>query len=194
MRSFVEIGKAVGTDKVTTHAYGPLYERHLGPLRRQDPLVLVEIGVAHGASLRLWEDYLPNAEIHGVDRDPESAAHASDRSVVHICNVLQWEKCGVSVDLPKAIDVVVDDGNHHYRGQDVAFGALWPRLTPGGLYIIEDLAAHRRGKKSSKLGRPNKVYAQQVARLVADLLLYVPSEIAAIHAYPEIAFIEKCTR
>ncbi len=74
-----------GVDKGTVlgdwehpHYYTFVYEYFLKPVRNK-PIGLLEIGVWKGASLRMWEAYLPQAKIVGVDIDPECARYASDR-------------------------------------------------------------------------------------------------------------------
>jgi hypothetical protein len=37
------------------------------------------------------------------------------------------------------IDIILDDGGHSSKQQIVSFETFFPRLTPGGLYFIEDL-------------------------------------------------------
>lgn len=56
---------AFTTDKVTVHGYLPEYERiaaELGPAAR-----VLELGVAEGESLRLWQHLFPAGVITGVD-------------------------------------------------------------------------------------------------------------------------------
>jgi hypothetical protein len=36
-------------------------------------------------------------------------------------------------------DIIIDDGGHYMKQQQVSFGFLFPFVKPGGLYIIEDL-------------------------------------------------------
>jgi SAM-dependent methyltransferase len=42
------------------------------------------------------------------------------------------------------LDLVIDDASHHYDLTRASFEALFPRLRPGGLYIIEDWNADPR--------------------------------------------------
>jgi hypothetical protein len=39
------------------------------------------------------------------------------------------------------VDIVIDDGSHHFRHLRVSFETLFPELENGGLYIAEDLHA-----------------------------------------------------
>ena len=40
-------------------------------------------------------------------------------------------------------DVIIDDGGHRNKMIATSFNALWPRLTPGGVYFIEDIQLGR---------------------------------------------------
>ena len=35
-------------------------------------------------------------------------------------------------------DIIIDDGGHKMHQQIASFNALWPRLSDGGLYVVED--------------------------------------------------------
>ena len=49
----------------------PIYDRVLAPYRNQ-PITMLEIGVAQGGSLEIWRDFFgPKATIYGVDINPE---------------------------------------------------------------------------------------------------------------------------
>ena len=49
---------------------------------RGNQFSLIEFGCFDGASLRMWEQYFPNAEIYGVDLDESAKQHEKGR--VHI--------------------------------------------------------------------------------------------------------------
>ena len=53
--------------------YFPIYETHLEPYRGRD-VRLLEIGVSHGGSLQMWQDYFGSGStIVGVDVAPRVA-------------------------------------------------------------------------------------------------------------------------
>ena len=41
--------------------------------------------------------------------------------------------------LPPQLDLIIDDAAHVLAHQVAALEALWPKLAPGGIYIVEDL-------------------------------------------------------
>jgi cephalosporin hydroxylase len=54
------------TDKNTTHAYLELYEKLL--MKQKDTAQnVLEIGILHGGSIKLWNDFFTNATIYGLD-------------------------------------------------------------------------------------------------------------------------------
>ena len=122
------------TDKDSVHSYVSVYENILAPYR-QTAQVVCEIGILYGDSLRAWRDYFPNAVIVGLDADPRWLVTEPRISSVH----------GKAPDLkdlsrlPAKIDVVIDDGDHNQCSQVLTLAFLWPRLSPGGIYIIEDI-------------------------------------------------------
>lgn len=52
------------TDKGTCHNYIEIYNKELD---KKDKVVLLEIGIHHGGSLVLWDEWFNNAEIYGID-------------------------------------------------------------------------------------------------------------------------------
>jgi predicted O-methyltransferase YrrM len=128
------LGNRYGTDKASWHHnYLVRYEPYL-----QDVHSLLEIGVFRGASIRMWLDYLPKAQIHGIERDLsnyEPIIH--DRFTLHAgdaCDPKLWETLGT-------FDVIIDDGGHVSRDIKRAFDLGFSHLNPGGLWIVEDACA-----------------------------------------------------
>ena len=67
------LGEKHDCDKFTVHRFEQVYSQHLGVFAHRTQFKLLEIGVGGedktpgGASLRVWSEAFPNAEIHGVD-------------------------------------------------------------------------------------------------------------------------------
>ena len=128
--------------------YFAAYEREFAPFREgfplpdgsRRPLRLLEIGVFHGGSLQLWRTYFgPQASIWGVDIDPRCAT--VDDGDVHVRIGSQADPGFLTSVVAEmgGVDIVIDDGSHHAKHQRAAFEALFPLLSDGGLYFVEDV-------------------------------------------------------
>jgi cephalosporin hydroxylase len=139
LESLHELGLRHGTDKANPgRALLWHYERFLAHLR-EDDVVLIEIGVKGGASLRMWRDYFASGRIFGIDINPESAQHAEDRVSVRIGSAADPALLDEVLAESGPPDVVIDDGSHRVRDQIGTLRHLWPHVKPGGLYIVEDI-------------------------------------------------------
>lgn len=153
MCSFTDLLRRQGkaTDKQTAHSYGPLYDRWLTPLVDR-PARLLEIGVSMfgGGDLLAFAEFLPLAEIHGIDRGFEQvlpAVTAHPRIVLHEGDAYNGKMLHklAGPDVPLILtalwDVIIDDCEHCRQSQKAAFLLYWPMVAIGGQYIIEDIQA-----------------------------------------------------
>ncbi len=122
-----------GTDKGPgCHNYTELYEQMFGGIK-DESLKILEIGVLDGASLRMWCDFFPNAEIHGLDINPDCKVFADDRITIHIGDQGDrqfMESIGID------FDIVIDDGSHRVSDQIESFKVFWPNTRL--IYVVED--------------------------------------------------------
>ena len=137
-KSLYDIGAIHGTDKAGQRQLLHVYEEYFEPLRETE-LVLLEIGVLGGASLRMWREYFPGARIFGIDVDPEAVAHAADRISVLIGSQSDILFLDTVLERTGRPDIVLDDGSHHVRDQTTTLLHLWRHVKPGGIYVVEDL-------------------------------------------------------
>ena len=139
MRTLREIGEHFGTDKVTLHRFDSVYSKLFSEFRDRE-ITLLEIGVAGGASLRMWEEYFPRARIIGIDFEPQCLAHQGGRRQVIIGSAADPHFLNRSVEsIGSPLDIIIDDGSHLMRDQQTAFSTLFPHIRPGGWYVVEDL-------------------------------------------------------
>lgn len=132
-----EIALLTGTDKSSAfHDYCPTYETWLAERKISR---LLEIGVAGGRSMQLWRTVLPEAFIVGVDTNPSCLLHQRERSAVVLADMANGAQMAAVSTLYGPFDVVIDDGSHDHDDVRLAFEELYPRLAPGGVYIVEDL-------------------------------------------------------
>ncbi|MGW2720256.1 class I SAM-dependent methyltransferase [Streptomyces sp. NPDC001492] len=139
-----ELALRHGSDKWGVHEYTPPYEHHFAPYRDR-AVTVVEIGVggyddpaAGGGSLRMWKRYFRRGLIYGVDVTDKSA-HQEPRVETVVADQADPNSLSDLADRIGPIDIVIDDGSHVSADVVTAFGALFPRLQPGGLYVVEDL-------------------------------------------------------
>lgn len=129
------------------HHYTRVYDALFAP-RRFEALRILEIGLCRGRvegwrqddvpSLRMWERYFPNASVIGADIEDFSDFNGGR---VETRRVDQGDPDALRrlAEEDGPFDIVIDDGSHASRHQQVTLAALFGRLRPGGLYIIEDL-------------------------------------------------------
>lgn len=154
MTPLCELAKHFGTDKGgahinsppgyhdTCHNYTPAYHQMFKDRREQVRRVL-EIGIGHGCSLRMWRDYFPQAQIAGIDSN-KACLFAEDRIRCFVADQYNGgDLMAVIEDLdhPK-FDLIVDDGSHEPAHQLFSAKVLLcmaNALAKDGVYVIEDI-------------------------------------------------------
>jgi hypothetical protein len=117
------------------------------------PRRMLEIGIWDGGSTALWHELLRPEKIVAIDLidrgdSPCFTRYVAERKledrVMLRWGVSQADRAAlleiVRRDLGGEIDMVIDDGSHLYAPTRESFETLFPRLPPGGLYVIEDWA------------------------------------------------------
>ena len=130
---------AVGTDKgPCCHNYTEIYERLFFPWK-DEPLKILEIGIAGGGSLKMWQTYFPKARIFAVDILPKTEFD-NDRVTTVVADQADRDQLQAALDVSGGdIDVLIDDGGHSMEQQQVSLGFLFRHVKPGGYYVIEDV-------------------------------------------------------
>lgn len=144
---FAEIGNNTGkdigcNDKGGIHTYLETYDKLFAPF--QKGCTMMEIGLAMGDSLKLWDEYFENSTITGIDISVvfERPKYKND--------VYIFER-DATKDLPTGtFDIVIDDGSHMESDQIKTFNLLKGKMNPGGIYIIEDILALDQNKHKFK--------------------------------------------
>ena len=146
----------VGSDK--GRWYGRLYDVLLEPLRNSVQC-MIEIGIGTmlptapssmvnwagenyrpGASLRVWRDYFPCAQIHGIDPAPDTVVVGEPRITTHQFDSRDWTRAAaLFASLQLVPDLVIDDGLHTAEAQIATLRNFLPHVRPGGVYIVEDV-------------------------------------------------------
>jgi hypothetical protein len=133
------LAEKYGTDKgPNAHLYTSRYDMYLEQYRDIE-FNLLEIGVFDGASVKMWKEYFPKATIVAIDIDPRCKEYEEDRIHIHIGDQTDIEFLNDIVNTYGHFEVILDDGGHSWKQQIVSYETLFPRLTPGGLYFLEDM-------------------------------------------------------
>jgi len=142
MKSLDELAIKYGSDKSSKgHGYTKYYEKHL-KARRAWNLNVLELGVREGWSMKMWHDYFENSKICGIDNDDEGLCPKSffeDRIAFELGSQDDASFLNDICDRHGPFDLIIDDCSHISPLTIKSFEILFPRLKPGGLYIIEDL-------------------------------------------------------
>ena len=142
-----------GSDKYL-HGYDKLYRKVIPA----DVSSLLEVGVGTrnpdgvdhtvhewfpadytpGGSLRAFAEWLPGIAITGIDIEPDCAF--TDGTITSmVCDSTNWTQVNETLGDATQFDVIIDDGDHTEWAQLRTLRNLWPHLTPGGVYVIEDI-------------------------------------------------------
>lgn len=145
-----------GNQYMCAHHYTIMYEEIIHNIvneQMRDNIDLLEIGLNRSdtgsiPSLMIWNDYFnKNVNITGFDIEPSFSKFNGKYNNIKIkigdqsnINDLQQLK-------DKQYDIIIDDGWHATKHQQISFKILWENVKPGGYYIIEDL--HYQPEKDS---------------------------------------------
>lgn len=149
------IGAKYDTDK-SSQRQGISDDRHCHPYtmfysslfksKRNSPITIAEIGIAHGASLLMWEEYFPNAIVHGFEKwdrfmIPFREKYSSHERIKTFYTCVRDEtKLSESfAESGTKYDILIDDSSHQFPDQARILKIAHTVLKPGGVLIIEDI-------------------------------------------------------
>jgi hypothetical protein len=203
-----DIGTQCGCDKVIPHNYHPFYAAHfLDYVDR--PFKLLEIGIGGegrelgGASLRLWAEVFPFAQIYALDIYDKSVLN-SDRVNTFIVDQGNPASLLEFVEKYGPFDIIIDDGSHKRSDQLTSLFTLISSVVPGGYYVLEDYFTSywpvydgstlakdfldtpvRWLKQSIDVINRSNLLSEEVKQLVPDW------GIEELHVYPGVSFLRK---
>lgn len=135
-----DLALKAGADKGSNfHNYTEVYAQYFSSLKDK-PIKFLEIGIDRANSVKLWEAYFPNADLHFMDITFQNVQYFSTRSKYHLANQESAEDLARFIqEAGGAFDIILDDGGHTMNQQITSFRHLFPHVKSGGMYIIEDL-------------------------------------------------------
>lgn len=182
------------------HHYIPIYDRYFSRFRGR-PLKFLEIGVSDGGSLDMWRRYFGlDAVIYGIDIDERCRAFNGVSAEVRIGSQADPEFLNGVVDEMGGVDLVLDDGSHVMEHIRASLGALFPRLSTGGTYMIEDLHTAYWQRFGGGHGEPANIF-NLMRNLVDDMHHWyhgapvqhrgIGDMISGMHLHDSIVVLEK---
>lgn len=170
------------TDKYWLHDYLKLYEQYVGKLQVQS---MLELGVYRRASLAIWQENWPSAIIHGFDvKKYRSFNTEYDHENIKVWTGNQADPLALAGLVRRGpYQIIIDDASHDPDKTLVSFEALWPAVSPGGWYVIEDLNSNYRGRT------PSGATLAKVKELVDDVNISL--DVEEIHFHHNIVFIKR---
>jgi cephalosporin hydroxylase len=142
--SLEEIVDNSRTDKNTVHSYLPLYQQLLIKKKETAKNVL-EVGIYHGGSIKLWSDFFTNANIYGLDimniQDVWEGIKNKEKIILHTSKDAYNEDFFIANFLYKNIkcDFMLDDGPHSLESMKQFIKLYSQIMTDDGILIIEDV-------------------------------------------------------
>jgi hypothetical protein len=179
--------------------YFDVYHRHFSKFIGREVHVM-EIGVFSGGSLPMWREYFgPNSQIYGVDIEEACRIYEEERTKIIIGDQADrefWKK--IRNELPR-IDVLIDDGGHEPHQQIVTLEEMLPHISPGGVFLCEDIHGIANEFNSYVSGftahlNSSIMKTNDKVKGVTCSATQYQSDIQSIHFYPFSTVIEKTER
>lgn len=129
---------------INGHSYGKTYSELLEPIRNLANNVM-EIGIAHGGSIKLWHDYFLNATIYGLDiinyhSDWNQTKIIKNPRIKLLTNTNAYDNNFINNNFPNIkFDMILDDGPHTLESMIFSAKYYTDLLTEKGILIIEDV-------------------------------------------------------
>lgn len=154
-----------GTDKNYIHSY---IDEFYNPLFKviEPPKKLLEVGLARGASLLLWQETFSSAKLTGIDINASTDMHPDFYTLLNNENVkiIIGDAYAPSLFPLDYFDLIIDDGPHTLLSQISALSFI-KNLSAAGLLIIEDVpqVARRLSILKSKLPEADREFIGAVS-------------------------------
>lgn len=132
------LGFKYNTDKAWSHLFTEFYYNYFKSLIYKK-INILEIGIYLGSSLKMLEEFFPNATIYSIDiRDEYIDKKFGDRIKTYNCSQVNLSRFDLIFKDIK-FDIIIDDGSHQTLHQLISLGHMFKYLNKNGLYICENL-------------------------------------------------------
>lgn len=126
------------SDKGTYHSYLSGYYEHEFKDRARN-VNLLEIGVAQGDSLRLWEEWFIEGKITGIESNSALPRSLSNHNRIELIIADGFSDETINRFEDNSFDYIIDDGPHTLASMVISAQKWIDKVKPGGKLIIEDI-------------------------------------------------------
>jgi hypothetical protein len=164
---------------------------------------MLEFGVAQGGSAALWPLVLPLERYVGIDLRsveipfPKDVVQHPRWSCVRLFGgVSQDDRRAVGhiidTEFDGPLDVVLDDASHDFMPSQGSFEIAFPRLRPGGAYIVEDWGwTHKPGFQPPNGAWPGRPSFTNLAVQLLMLCASRPDIVPYVHVTPLVLVVSR---
>lgn len=128
------------SDKGSFHGYHTVYA-HI--LKNRPILSFLEVGLFLNelphSDIYAWAEILPSAKIYGADIKQSQLFNTDRISTYYVDQCNQDSLANLVAEIDADFDFVLDDASHFFACTIKTFEALFPRVSAGGVYLIEDI-------------------------------------------------------
>lgn len=181
--------------------YFEIYDRHFSRFRDKE-INILEVGVFHGGSLRMWKNYFgAKARIYGIDINPLCKQLEEEKITIFIGSQSDRKFLQEVAAAIQSIDILIDDGGHYMSQQIITYEELFPHISDKGVYLCEDLHTSYQIKFGGGYRRKH-TFIEYSKRFIDDINAYHSEQKAlkvnyftqtadSLHYYDSILVIEK---
>ncbi|WP_262029294.1 class I SAM-dependent methyltransferase [Microvirga sp. Mcv34] len=142
-RTLVDVARSLNPSRgefSKPYDFYDFYEPYFSPLRERD-IRFLEVGVYEGESTKVFSRYFERGSIVGIDLQIRDIDFRGFKNVTYLkANQTDGDALSkIAVDYaPDGFDIILDDASHVGYFSLLTFLHVFPRLKPGGIYIVED--------------------------------------------------------
>ena len=154
------------------HSYTIFYDLIFSNLKYKK-IKLAEIGIWKNSGIKMFRDFLQDAEIHGFEKVSEIIMEAKNDNIPN--TVYHYMDCNDPNSVINSFkesggdfDIIIDDGSHVFEHQINVIVNSAPFLKPGGVLIIEDIFTSIDEDEFEKKIEPIKKYFDTISFIETD--------------------------
>jgi len=87
----------------------------------------------------MWTEYFKRAYVFGFDKDDFSGVNITRCTIVRGDVSVEQDLIALTKLVNRPITILIDDASHASHHQQFALGTIFPFLSSGGFYAIEDM-------------------------------------------------------